>query len=59
MEVQRKKVAAVGGKTVEAETLGEREADWVEAQDPSRRREVRFAEKEEVAVQKRQTAVER
>lgn len=40
------------GRTAVAEKLGEQGLDWVEAQDPSRRREERFAEKEE-AVQKR------
>lgn len=41
------------GTTAEAGTLGGRELGWVEAQDPSRRREERFAERKEAAVQKR------
>lgn len=41
------------GRTAEAGTQGELELGWVEAQDPSRRREEKFAERKEAAVQKR------
>lgn len=41
------------GRTAVAGTLGEQELGWVEAQDPSRRREGRFAERKEVAAQER------
>lgn len=41
------------GRTAVAGTLGEQEVDFVEAQDPSNRKEVRFAEEEDVKVQKR------
>lgn len=40
------------GRTAAAGTPGEQELDWVEAQDPSRRMEVKFAAME-AAVQKK------
>lgn len=40
-------------RTAVAGTRGERELGWEETQDPSRKREERFAERKEAAVQKR------
>lgn len=55
----RRRVAGWEGMTAAAGTLGEQVPGWVETQDPSRRREERFAERKKVAAQERGTAVER
>lgn len=51
--MQWRRGAGLEGTTAEAGTPGERKLGWVEAQDPNRRREERFAERKEAAVQKR------
>lgn len=43
----------MGGRTAVVGTQVEQELDWVEAQDPCRRREERFAETKEAAVQRK------
>lgn len=52
MEVLKRRGAGLEGRAAVPGTLWEQELGWVEAQDPSRRREERFAEKE-AAVLKR------
>lgn len=55
MEVLRRRGAGLEGRAAVAGTLEEEEhLGWVEERDPSRRREDRFAEREEdAAAQKR------
>lgn len=53
MEVLKRREAGLEGRTAVAGTLGEQVLGWVEAQDPSRRREERFAERKGVAVEER------
>lgn len=55
VEVLRRRGAGLEGRTAVAGTLGGRVLGWVEAQDPSRRREESFAERKEeaAAVQER------
>lgn len=43
----------MGGKAAVVGTLGEQELGWVGTQDPSKRKEERFAERNEAVVQKR------
>lgn len=50
----RRRGAGLEGKAAVAGTLEEQEhLGWVEERDPSRRREERFAEREDAAAQKR------
>lgn len=49
----KRKGAGLAERTAVAGTLGEQEADFVEARDPSKRKEVRFAEEEDAKLQKR------
>lgn len=49
VEVLRRRGAGSEGRTAVAGTLGEQVLGWVEAQDPSRRREESFAERKEAA----------
>lgn len=49
----KRKGAGVWGRTAVPGTLWEQEVDFVEAPDPSKRMEVRFAEEEAVELQKR------
>lgn len=53
MEVLRRRGAGIEGRAAVAGTLGEQELGWVEAQDLCKQKEEMFAERREVAVQKR------
>lgn len=52
MEVLKRKGAEVEGKTAVTGIPEEKELGWMDAQDPNRKREEKFAEKE-VAEQKK------